>query len=168
MISALKKLIRWARVTGSGGDSKQFPVQQVNFLNKNSDVIMVFPYGMHGNADKDSLALMFQVLGDNGSKAAIPTSYKDRPATDAGEVVFFHPPTGSKIHFKKSGDIELDAGAGNVTLKSSTGKISLESLQAEITSLTAKISGQTYLTHVHSTTSPGAPTGPPIPPPPSP
>lgn len=186
MLGKLKKLIRYVRITGSGDDSKQFPVQQVSYMGKTANVMMVFPYGMHGNVDKDSLGLMFQVLGDNGSKAAVPMSHKDRPALNTGEVVFFHPPTGTKIHLKKDGSIDIDAGnanidlktgsgdvtiestTGNVTVKAPTGKINLESLQAEITSLTAAISGLTFITHVHTSAAPGSPTSGPIAPPPPP
>jgi hypothetical protein len=54
----LSKLIRWCSVVRGGSDSAQFPMQQVGYLGKTADCVMLFPYGMHANVDGNSLALM--------------------------------------------------------------------------------------------------------------
>jgi hypothetical protein len=33
-----------------------------------------------------------------------------------GEVVVYHPLTGSKVHFKANGDIDVDAGTANINI----------------------------------------------------
>jgi hypothetical protein len=136
-------------------------------MGKTSNAMMVFPYGMHANVDKDSIALMLQVLGDNGSKAAIPMSHKGRPVLAPDEVSVFHPPSGSLIHFKSNGDIAIESGTkvtigadveinGNLTIPLVSGGA------ANLESLITKIANQTYLTHTHVCAAPGSPSGPPV------
>ena len=87
----LRKLIRWARISKAGTDDKQFAVQQVDYMGKTADTMMIFPYGTHANVPADSLALMFSVQGDAANRASIAWEPKERPTLAEGEVAFYHP-----------------------------------------------------------------------------
>ena len=103
----IKRLIRWGKITLPGDNSGQFPVQQITYLNKAANAVMWFPYGFHANVPPERLALLFSVQGNAEARVAFPGSPEDRPAAEPDEVIVFHPPSGSKIHFKTNGDIEL-------------------------------------------------------------
>ena len=108
MRNMIRSLLRWARVTRAGDDTKDFPVQQVSYLAKVGDTVMWFPYGMHANIPADELVLMVSMQGNPEARVSIPGSPQKRvKPLAASEVVFFHPDTGSKLHFKANGDIEI-------------------------------------------------------------
>jgi hypothetical protein len=110
----LTKLIRWASVVRAGSDADQFPTQQVEYLGKVADCIMVFPYGMHANVHGDSLAVMLAMNGALDNRAAIPSSMNNRQALAGGEVMIYSPLSGSSVIFKANGDIIANA-KGNIT-----------------------------------------------------
>ena len=87
----IRNLLRWARITKAGDDDKAFATQQMEYLGKVAEGLIVFPYGLHGNVPPDSLALMFAVQGNPDNRAAIAWKPKDRPTLKAGEVAFYHP-----------------------------------------------------------------------------
>lgn len=87
----LSKLIRWALIKKSGSDTDQFAVQQLSYLGKTADGLIVFPYGHHANVPPDALALMFAIEGDATNRAAIAWTPKLRPVLKSGEVAFYHP-----------------------------------------------------------------------------
>ncbi len=106
--NTIKSLLRWARVTKAGDDTGDFPIQQVGYLAKIGDTVMWFPYGMHANIPADELVLMISMQGNPEARISIPGSPQKRvKPLVSGEVVFFHPSTGSKLHFKENGDIEI-------------------------------------------------------------
>ncbi len=108
----LKNLLRWCKVTRDGGaDADQFPVQQVGYLEKVGDALMWFPFGYHANIPAETLAVMLSMQGNSEARVALPGSPVERPAIVAGEVVVYHPATGSKIHFKANGDLEITGAA---------------------------------------------------------
>ncbi len=112
----IKSLLRWARITKEGDDLRDFPVQQVGYLAKVGDSVMWFPYGMHANIPVDELVLMVSMQGNPEARVSIPGSPKKRVKPLAtSEVVFFHPNTGSKLHFKANGDIQI-MSTGLVTI----------------------------------------------------
>jgi len=123
----LKKLLRWARVTMAGTDSQQFPVQQIAYMDKTADSYVLFPFGMHANVDADALALLFAVNGDDSNKAILPLDPDNRPKPlAAGEVAFYHPATGSIIHFRASGDMDIDV------IKKAQGSINITAVKVNI------------------------------------
>ena len=63
----LREMIKYGRVSNTGADNEQFPVQQVEFMGNVADAMMVFPYGMHANADIDAYSLLFGVNGQDQS-----------------------------------------------------------------------------------------------------
>ena len=112
----IRRLMRWARVTRPGDDTGDFPIQQVGYLGKIGDALVWFPYGMHANIPADELALALSMQGNPEARVVLPGSPKKRIKVAAGEVVFFHPDTGTKIHLMADGSIEIVAvGDVNVT-----------------------------------------------------
>ena len=105
----------WAKITRKGDESGQFPIQQVSYLGRVSDAMILFPYGMHANLPVDQLGLLI----DKNGRVFMGTSAVGRIAVEEGEVVFYHPGTKSKIHFKESGDIDV-VSANNVNIQATT------------------------------------------------
>lgn len=123
----LRNLLRWARITKAGTDDKQFATQQMEYLGKVADGLIVFPYGIHGNVPPDALALMFAVQGSADNRAAIAWTPKDRPKLKEGEVAFYHPPTDAFIIWRQSGDLDIETGNGG------TANVNVKCKQANIT-----------------------------------
>ena len=103
----LKRLIRWAMISIDGDDLGDYPVQQVTYQGKAADATIWFPYGFHANVPDGQLALLLSIMGHGDSRVALPGSPTERPTLETNEVVVFHPPSGSKIHFKANGDIDI-------------------------------------------------------------
>lgn len=120
-------MIRWARITKAGADDKQFATQQMEYLGKVADGLIVFPYGLHGNVPPNALAMMFAIQGNPDNRAAIAWTPKDRPKLAEGEVAFYHPPTDAFIIWRASGDLDIETGNGG------TGNINITCKQANIT-----------------------------------
>lgn len=116
MTDKLKNLIRFARITKAGSDTEQFATQQMEYLGKVADGLIVFPYGIHGNVPPDSLALMFAVQGNPDNRAAIAWTPKNRPELAAGEVAFYHPPSGSLIKWDEDGNLLINNGSSTLTI----------------------------------------------------
>lgn len=114
--NTIRSLLRWSRITKAGDDTADFPVQQVGYLAKVGNSVMWFPYGMHANVPVDELCLMVSMQGNPEARVSIPGSPQKRvKPLAASEVVFFHPDTGSKLHFKSNGDIDIEStGAVNI------------------------------------------------------
>lgn len=139
-------------MSAAGTDDNQFPVQQVEFMGKTADCVILFPYGMHGNVSKDSLMLMGSVQGDESNRVAIAMVPINRPKMEEGELCIYHPPSGTITHYKANGDIRMTTPNliidGNLTVTGNT------TLGATVTSNGKDISD----THAH-TGSPTAPDG---------
>lgn len=129
MKGLLFNLIKLCRFSKNEADAGQFPVQQVEYLEKAGDSFVVLPYGVHANIPADFLGLLLSAQEQN--RFVLPLSAKERPHPVAsGEIVVFHPVTGSKIHFKNNGDIDITAPnvnysgnvaiAGNLTVAGAT------------------------------------------------
>lgn len=119
MSNKVARLLRWARITKAGSDDQQFATQQMTSMGKVADGLIVFPYGVHGNVPPDALALMFAVQGNPDNRAAIAWTPKDRPLLKAGEVAYYHPPTGTIIKFDEDGNISIATGndaTGDITV----------------------------------------------------
>lgn len=128
-IRAIKNLIRFARVTAAGGDDKDFPVQQVEYLGKTGDTAMWFPYGVSANIPPDFLALILSTGANPEARIAFPASPKERLVSPlpsplaSGELLVFNPLTQAFVHFRSDGSIEVKTPtdldmtvAGNVNL----------------------------------------------------
>lgn len=133
-------MIRWARITKAGSDTEQFAAQQMEYLGKVADGLIVFPYGIHANVPADSLALMFAVQGNPDNRAAIAWTPKDRPKLASGEVALYHPPTDAFIIWRKTGDLDIETG------NNGTANLNIKCKDANITA-----SGDVNVTSVTST-----------------
>ena len=102
----------WGKITRKGAEDGTYPVQQATYLDRVSDVFVLFPYGMHGNLPVDQLGLLI----DQQGRIFMGTSAVGRITVEEGEVVFYHPKTNSKIHFKDSGDLDIES-TNNVNIK---------------------------------------------------
>ena len=101
-------MIKRAVVSLSTADTGNYPTVQVSYLGKTSEVEVLFPYGLAGRLPKDALVLCFNVEGSEENKAGIGNTPTQRfKELEEGEVVVGNPLTGSKIHFKANGDIEV-------------------------------------------------------------
>lgn len=121
MIRLLRNLIKRAIVTKAGKDDGALAVQQISHNGKASQSEIVFPYGVHANLPVDSLLTCFLIEGVEQNKAAIGGMPQNRIKNlPVGEVVFFHPLTKSKLHFKNGGEIEVvavkDGEKKNITI----------------------------------------------------
>lgn len=125
--SKIKNIIRWARITASGIDTRQYPVQQVEYKGKVGDCLMIFPYGHHANLTPESLVAMFAVEGDPNNRAGIGWTPTNRPVLAAGEICIYHPPSGSIIKFNAAGGIDITA-VEDVTLTAQDMTINLDNL----------------------------------------
>ncbi len=124
MIEFARNMIKRAVITLAGTDDEQLPIQQLSYNGKVADAEIIFPYGVHANlsADNNTLCIVFAVEGQEDYRAAMGYTPALRPKPLAeGEVVFYHPLTQSKIHFRNNGDIDVDVtgenGDLNVTIK---------------------------------------------------
>lgn len=159
LLSKLKRVLTWVNITKSGSDAANFPVQQIQYKDKLADTVVIFPYGFHANMTPDTLALMGTVGGDDANKVILGCIPPSRPKLVGGEVVVYHPGTGSKVVMKSNGDIELTAP--NVTINASqstfTGDVAVDG------DLTVGPLAKDFITHTHPITggssAPG-PTGP--------
>ena len=150
MLNKLKSIIRLALVTNTSSDDKQFPVQQVTERGKFSDVMVMLPYGIHANMSVDALVALLAVNADESSAIAIGGYTADRPQMAEGENCIFHPPTGTKIHFKANGTIEINTGGSDTTMNL-TGNLNVSGnivADGEVTAGDVTLTG-----HVHAGTS---------------
>lgn len=126
----IKKL--WAKITRKGNETGQYPIQQATYLGRVSDFFVLFPYGMHANLPVDQLGLLI----DRQGRVFMGTSAIGRITVEEGEVVFYHPKTKSKTHYKNNGDIDIDTlaekeGSLNINAKNvsivASGDVDVES-----------------------------------------
>lgn len=111
LVSKLKNIVRWARITAAGVTSRQFWTQQVEYKGKAGDCLLVFPYGIHANVPVDALVLMFSVEGDADNRAGIAWTPKTRPDLTPGEVALYNPITGAIVKMNIDGGIDVQAEA---------------------------------------------------------
>lgn len=110
MLGLIRNMIKRAVVTLNPADTGQIPVAQVQWSSSNTanNVQVITPYGFYSVAPTGSLALMFNVMGQEENRAAIFDNPKGRfKNLKPGESVVGNPLTGSKVYFKENGDIEV-------------------------------------------------------------
>lgn len=122
-VRMIRNLLRWCRISRDGDDAGDFPIQQVDYQGKVGDAVVWFPYGLHANIPTGELAVMLGIGGNAEGRVVMPGSPNQRPKVAAGEVVIYHPPSGSKVHFRANGDIEI----------TSTSKVKIDAPSAELT-----------------------------------
>lgn len=119
----MKKYIKRAVITGSNEDDTARPVQSIRYFNRDTEAEIIFPYGVHANLPEDSLMIVFPVCDQDGNLVAIGGMPDKRIQVEQGEVVFFHPITKAKIHFKNNGDIDIDSLDKDINVSMNNGTI---------------------------------------------
>lgn len=109
------KILRWARIIKPATDDKQFLTQQISYLGKTSESLMVYPYGMLANIPADNLALLLSIQSDS-NRASFGIDTKSRIELTEGEVSIYSPTTGAFMIFRTNGDIDIVAGSSNVNI----------------------------------------------------
>lgn len=143
----LKRIVRWARVTAAGSDTKAFATQQVEYQGKVGDCAMIFPYGFHANLTPDALVAMFAMGGNPENRAGIGWTPKTRPILKEGEVAFYHPSTNTVIKLNDGGGIDVNSdGAVNVTAPSVN--VTAPTVNITATSVTVDAANTTFTGNV--------------------
>lgn len=107
LANKLRSLIRWALVTADGDGDLDFPIQKLTYLGKSAEAVTWFPYGYHANMPANTLGLMLSAQGLPEGRVMFGGSPSARPSISSGEVAVYHPETGSILHMKDGGDIDL-------------------------------------------------------------
>ena len=97
-------------------DEGNIPRQQLTYNGSPATVEMINPYGVHSSLplDKQVLCTVFAVGANEDNRVAMGYTPTLRPKPlEEGEVVFYHPLTGSKVYFKSNGEIEIHASNEN-------------------------------------------------------
>lgn len=101
-------LIKRGIVTLSGADSANFARCQVSYMGKVKNVEIVFPYGLAANLPKESLVLLFSVMGQEENMAGIGNLPGSRfKNLKEGEVVVGNPLTGAYVKFDEVGAVSV-------------------------------------------------------------
>jgi len=101
----MRSLGNWsAQITKVGDESKSYPIQQFTMNGRTGDAYIAAPYGMHYNLPVNQEALNISPDGT----ILMGIDPVGRIKVEAGEVVFYHPKTKSKIHFKNNKDIDIE------------------------------------------------------------
>lgn len=132
LLNKLKNLLRYARITGSADNTKQFPVQQINYKGKVANSFIGLPYGIYANVENDYLGIMCAIDGAEDNRVLIPLTADKRPRDlEQNELAVYHPDTESFIKFKNNGNIEIDC------VGQQQGKIIINCVQATLTASTS-------------------------------
>ena len=108
LLSSIKNLITRCLTTGIANDSGDYQVQQIKYYGIPQNIQMVYPYGMNASAPVGSDVISWNIGGARENKAGIAQGSKIREKNlEETEVAFGNPVAGSKVVFKKNGDIEV-------------------------------------------------------------
>lgn len=140
-MNMIRNLLRWVRVTKPGLDiPSKFHIQQIEYLGKLGDALMIFPYGLHANLPENSFGVMFSIQGNPDNRGVIAWVPKGRPKLEGGEVAFYHPPTDAFMIWRENGDLDIKTG------NDGTSKINITSDNVTITAPTVTINGDLIVT----------------------
>ena len=118
----------WAKITRKGNEKGTYPIQQATYLGRVSDFTTLFPYGMHANLPVGQLGLIIDAKG----RVFMGTSAVGRIAVEEGEVVFYHPTTKTKTHYRNNGDLDIDTVDPDVE-ESAHGNVNINTKNVNIT-----------------------------------
>jgi phage gp45-like len=124
----VKQLLRWCEVNEDNNESRianppNIPEQEVQYSGKIGNSVAWFPYGFHANLPKDTRGVMLNLGSEPSNRVVLGGSPDQRILIETGEVVIYHPNSGSKIHFRANGDIDIatdtniNVSANDVTLE---------------------------------------------------
>jgi len=159
LLNSLRNMVKLAIVTLTGNDSGTYNQTQVSYFGKVKNVLVVNPYGVDANVPKDSLMILFNIMGQEENTAGIGFAPNIRfKNLKEGEVVVGNPKSLSKIYFKKNGDIEIES-RGDINITSS-GVVNINGSSEAI------IKGDAFKTlynaHTHTCAGAGSPSSAPV------
>lgn len=116
-VNMIKHIIKWAVITAITSDDKDFPIHQIDYLDKIANAFAWYPFGFHANPGNTTLAVVLSVGGNSENRVVFPGSPKERLDVNGnmptplkeGEVVMYHPATKSYLHFLQDGTIDIDS-----------------------------------------------------------
>lgn len=130
IVSKVKNLIQWGRITRTETDSGNIQRAQVESVGKPLPYVVVYPYGISAQAPVASRVLKFLIGGSAQSPAGIPTNPENRfQGLKEWEVAVGNFLKKNRIFFDENGGITievLEAGQ-TVTIQNELGFVRLES-----------------------------------------
>ena len=117
---------KWARVSEPMVETADWPYQTVEYLGSGpAPSIPWTPYGLHSSPPPGTTCLLVCLQGDEGARVHMAGSPNKRPVVIAeGEVVIYHPKSGSYMRFLDDGNITIKAPTvtveGNLTVTGNT------------------------------------------------
>ncbi len=115
----IKNFIKLAKVDSSD-DSENYPKMKVSFNGKTKDVLVLTPYGVSCRPPSDSLAICFNVLGQESTVFAIANDYINRfKDLKEGELATGNYLTSSRTFYDADGNTVVFSAA-NASLAGTT------------------------------------------------
>lgn len=111
----------WGRITGKDAD-EHFPKQQGISLGRTGDFLSAQPYGLYANLPQGQL---FKVIDEEG-RVILGVTVERKDNVEQNEVTLWHPGTGTNIHFKNSGNLDIDTTESN-------GDVNINTVNANLT-----------------------------------
>jgi phage gp45-like len=108
MYQKLRSLIKRCYVTSVSDDSANYPTAKVSYLEKETTVEHLTPYGIYSNPPENSIGVVFLIAADEDNRFAIVNRPDIRfKNLKKGEVAVGNPLTLSHIKFDENGDITI-------------------------------------------------------------
>lgn len=141
--------IQMASVSLPGKDEGVFPACQVTAYGQASDVIVLWPYGMHGSLPEASYTVSFTLNGQQENRAVIGYRPDLRPKGKLpGEIEFGNFVRQSTTFYNDAGDIVVNCEHDEIVTIKGASTINIEG-DASVTvggSATIDVTGETTLT----------------------
>lgn len=105
-------MLKRAVVVNAMEDEGNIPRQQLTYNGSPAMVEIINPYGMHSSLPNNGTVActVFAVGANEDHRVAMGYTPKIRPKPlEESELVIYHPPTQSKIHFKANGDMLIES-----------------------------------------------------------
>lgn len=111
----IRRLIRLARTSRPSVETKQQAQQQVEYLGKAAESIVVFPYGLHAAAPADTLAVLLAQLGNPEAllhmPALVPLAGRPAIPPSPGDVVLYSPVSKAEVRVTAAGAVVVTVGS---------------------------------------------------------
>lgn len=123
MISSFRNMIKYAIKTLAGDDSGAYPAgHKCQYNGKESQYMIMTPYGLFSNAPKDAFLALFSVQGEESNKFGIESTPDKRfKNLKPGEVAIGNVLSRTVTIYKENGDMDIvvtgDNGDLNLTIK---------------------------------------------------
>lgn len=104
-------------------------------MGKVGDAVDLEPYGFHANAPVGTLGMIFSMQGRSEGRVAMAVSPAERiKPLAATEFVWAHPPTGTKIHWRADGSLDIETANADVNINTGTGDFNVDAADINLTS----------------------------------